>query len=191
MKTINLILVLAATLNIILASCDKDPCCIDEPADNILKFKNGKDYSKNVFVQLSDDKKSVNGHPGYKGMIDIEPLDFYKGYYLELPNYGILTGYLSLTIEEYKNVPDTFNKVAIEDLIIDKDPYEEYYYDEDKYLKNDCPECLDKDTIWHAIDTAKFHRLVDNGELGKYLKRVKYLQNQEPMYSLLPVIIYI
>jgi len=182
MKTINLLLILSATLNIILVSCDKDPCCADLPTTDVLKFKDGKDYSNNVFVLLSEDKKGVNVYPDY--MTEIKPLDNYKGYYLKLPNYGVLTGYLSLTIEEYKNVPDTFNKVAIENLIIDKDPYEEYYYDEDNYLvfgegednywlkKNDeCSECYD--TIWHVYDTSKFHRLVDNGELGRYLKRVK------------------
>jgi len=140
---------------------------------HIFKFKEGKEYLiDHVFVLLSKDRKSISGYPDHS-VINLKAADIYKKYYLDAPNYGLNTAYLSLTIEEFNRTWDTLQAETMDKLLIEKDPYEEYYYNEDGYLANHCPECLNKDTTWSAIDTAKFHRLVDKGELEKYLKRVK------------------
>jgi len=146
---------------------------------HIFKFKDGKDYSNNVFVILNEKKDRITGIKGcIKDSIMFYStykyyLDYYKGYYFEKQNFGINTGYLSISPEDYEKVCDTMTVETMWTLLIDKDPYSEYYYDEDQYLGNSCSECEGKDTTWAALDTAKFHRLVDNGELEKYLKRVK------------------
>ncbi|MFC2138311.1 hypothetical protein ACFLTE_09060 [Bacteroidota bacterium] len=155
-----------------LFSCEKVKHA-DSPAGDVLKFRDGVDYSDNVYVLISEDKKRMVGYPAYKENFDNSAYDVYKGYHLLKINYGINTGYLSLTFEEYGKVKDTISRKTIESLIIDRDPYSEFYYDEDNYLLNHCPECEDMDTIWPGYDTAKFHRLVDNGELEIHLKRVK------------------
>jgi hypothetical protein len=78
-----------------------------------------------------------------------------------------------MTVVEFEEADDTLTVEDMWELIIDKDPYAEFYLDEDDYLFKRCPECVGKDTIYSVIDTAKFHHLIDNNELEKYLKRLK------------------
>ena len=156
-------------------SCSEDPIpvCCAEPKNHVVKFKEGNEYLVgHVYVMLNKDKSEVLGYPD-KAIVNKSAFDYYKGYYLNMPDFGINTGYLSMTIESFSLYWDTLNTNAIDHLLIEKDPYAEYYYDETDYLLNHCPECIGKDTMWMAIDTEKFHRLIDSAELEKYLNRVK------------------
>ncbi|MBN1950615.1 MAG: hypothetical protein JW801_05395 [Bacteroidales bacterium] len=68
-------------------------------------------------------------------------------------------------------------------LILDIDPFEEFYVGEDGYFVADENSTSNYwlkenseggiDTMWHVYDTAKFRRTVDNEELGIYLKQLK------------------
>ncbi|MBN2521438.1 MAG: hypothetical protein JXB17_13070 [Bacteroidales bacterium] len=157
-------------------SCEDNVEYFADSSPTIFLFKEGKDYSKNVYVLLNDDKTRIIGYPSYKDLKydTLGLLDIYKGYYFTLDmTYGVNSAYLSLTVKEFEFADDTISVEDMEKLIIDKDPYAEFYFDENKYLLNRCSECIDKDTTWPAYDTAKLHRLIDNGELSKYLNRVK------------------
>lgn len=154
-------------------SCTPD--CCDEPAYSILKFKDGKDSLINyVYVNLNNDKTRMIAYPS---AIDYEIIrdtafDVYKSYYYEQPNYGVNTAYLNLTIKKFIEVGDTISAKTLEGLIYERDPYSEFYRDESNYLIKKCPECP-LDTVMSVLDLTKFHTLVDEGELGKYLKRLK------------------
>ena len=165
---------------ILFSSCEENNKSKDLPPNAVVyKFKSDSSREKSlnkVCVQLTKDRESILGVPGYRDPCADpadEPPHVYKDYCLQGPNYGLYTAYLNITKEQFQKAVDTLTRQDMEELIIDRDPYAEYYVDEDGYLGTDCPECLEKDTVWPAIDTAKFHRLVDNNELEKYLKRLK------------------
>ncbi|MFC0878543.1 hypothetical protein ACE01N_18255 [Saccharicrinis sp. FJH2] len=174
MKKSGLSLLLVIILLGLSACSDNNECC-STPAKQIFKFKDGKEYLvNNVYVLLDKNKENMVAYPGPKDVqMEYPAFDIYKGYYLEQPNYGINTAYTSISISDYINTPDNFTAEMLEAAIIEKDPYEEYYLDETGYLLNLCPECAEKDTLWSALDSLKFHNLVDNNELEIYLKRVR------------------
>lgn len=87
----------------------------------IYKFRPSKDYSKNVPIQLSSDKKKIMSFPGNKNDITL-PISLGSGYYLQGSN-GVNSAYTSVKIEDFNELIDldSLNK-----LIIDKDPFEAY-----------------------------------------------------------------
>jgi len=180
MKTNNLKMILGMLLILSLCQCKKKEEHInaDEPHTSILKFKEGKDYSNNMWVGMDKNAENVALYPNCNyDSLDIRNKvfgkynDLYKGYYLNLYQIGANTAYLNYTIKEYGNVCESISSSSIDEAVIDKNPFAEYYYD-----VNDCllTSSVISDTLYKIrLDTAKFHRLVDNGELEKYLKRVK------------------
>ena len=176
MKTIKIFLLTVIYCFVLFFLCEKnDNNTAPPPPPYVFKFKEGKDYSNKVYVKLNDEKTRIIAYPSYPDLKYDTVIDIYKSYYFGHGyTNGINTAYLDITVEEFKHADDTLDtKEEMWQLIIDKDPYAEFYVDENNYLLNHCPECLDKDTTWPNHDTAKFHRLVDNNELGKYLKRLK------------------
>jgi hypothetical protein len=179
MNTFKQILIIIIVPILLFISCENnDPEKELPPPPCVFIFNEKLDYMNYVFVCLNDQKNEIIGYPTYEGIVkwDSSYYHFYKGYYLV--SQGRITcdtntAYLNITLDEYKSMDDTISIDYMEKKIIEKDPFAEYYVDEDGYLGTDCPECLEKDTVWPAIDTAKFHRLVDNNELEKYLKRLK------------------
>jgi len=125
-------------------SCSEDPIrdCCAEPRDRVVKFKQGNEYLvDHVYVLLKKDKSEIVGYPD-KAIVNKFAFDYYKGYYLNNPEFGINTGYLSITIEEFALYCDTLSTITMDHLLIEDDPYSEYYYDESNYLLNNCPECV-------------------------------------------------
>lgn len=190
MNFIRIILLTIVSFTLLLFSCEKNNGKQAlEPPPCVFKFKEGRDYPNLVYVCLNDEKTHIIGYSTYNDIkwdtiSDI--IDIYKNYYFA-PQGGIIcdinTAYLSITIDEYEHIDDTITIDYMEKLIIDKDPFAEYYVDENNYLVYDENskdnywlkenEQGSYDTIWHVYDTAKFHRLVDNNELGEYLIRLK------------------
>jgi hypothetical protein len=165
--TFLIIVILAFTF-----SCEQDP---PDPIDSVpvYKFKNGTDYTQYVQVTLNRDKTRVISFPMYGREKTYQNLiiDYYKGYYLGglyYPNSAIL----DILIEDYDSVYNNLSEYTLEDHILEKEPFEEFYYDSERYLNNSCPECLEKDTIWLGVDTAKFHQLVNENTLDLYLERI-------------------
>ncbi len=157
-----------------LSSCETDNCCTLAPPLSVYQFKEGKDYSSNVYVLLDRTRDRIIGYPSYGDVKDTNEkiIDYYKGYYYGQGFYGMYTAFLDILIEDFQWIDDTITEKGFYGHLLDKDPFEEYYIDEDNYLANDCPECPLMDTIWPAIDTSKFHRLVDSQTIGLHLKRL-------------------
>lgn len=190
MNFIKIILLTFVSSGLLFFSCEKDNGEQElPPPPCVFKFKEGKDYLNNVYVCLDEKKTSIIGYPTYEGLqrdTATDFIDIYKNYFFVHQgkiNCDTNTAYLSITIDEYEHIDDTITIDYMEKLIIDKDPFAEYYVDENNYLVYDENskdnywlkenEQGSYDTIWHVYDTAKFHRLVDNNELGEYLIRLK------------------
>ncbi len=89
----------------------------------IYKF-NAIDYSNNVPVELSDDKSKITSAPGN---ITRMPVKLANDYYLN-GSMGVNSGYLSLTIEEHNSLEIKPGIDSLYNLLVEKDPYIEYYY---------------------------------------------------------------
>ena len=127
----------------------------------IYKFKT-KDYSNNVPVELSDDKKKITSAPGNIARMPIKLTD---NYYLD-GSMGVNTGYLSLTIKEHNAFEIKPGVDSLYNLLIEKDPYLEYYYRHDDGTFRD-------ENGAYGIDTAMINDLVRKDKLEKYFDRLK------------------
>lgn len=144
---------IGAGILIAIASCSKnahregggDICLSTGP---IIVYKTKKDYSNNVPVQLTADKKSLISYPG-RGDIR-KPVLLANGYYSGVSG----NAYLSITLDEYA---DTNNKYPSDELmkyVIDADPFTEWY--------NVCP-CA----YVVGRDTTSLNRIIRHDSLGK------------------------
>jgi len=142
-------------------SCEKAKD--EDTTIQIYKFKVGQDYSNNVPVELSVDKTKITSNSSE--LNERWPVKLISGYYLN-GSMGVNTGYLSLSIEEYNSndiVPsvDSLNK-----LLIETDPYLEYY------------ERIDDGTFSYengafGIDTAMINDLIRTDKLEDYFDKLK------------------
>ena len=154
-KILNLFLLLS-----IVYSCEK----FQSEDATIYVYKTKNDYSNNVSVELSEDKTRITSA---SGSINTRwPVKLVQGYCLN-GSMGKNSGYISLTIEEYNNyeiIPcdDTLFK-----LLIDKDPFIEFYYRND-----DDSKFYDKNGAY-GIDTAFINDLIIKDELDIYFERLK------------------
>jgi hypothetical protein len=127
----------------------------------IYKFKT-IDYSNNVPVELSDDKDKITSAPGN---ITRVPVKLSDNYYLN-GSMGVNTGYLSLTIEEHNNLEIKPGIDSLYNLLIEKDPYLEYYYrHDDGTFRNE--------NGVYGIDTAMINDLIRTDKLENYFDRLK------------------
>lgn len=134
------------------------------PPPQIYKLKG--DYINKVCVGLTEDKSRIRAYPDMKdncGDPDNYPLKVDSGYYLDdCCNYGVTSAYLSLSKEDYK---EYIPRDSMYKMIIDKDPYEEYYVDENRILIKSGTECC-------VLDTALLNEIIKNKKLEEYFKRL-------------------
>jgi len=165
MKTIVKIITLLL-LTIAMIGCPIYNCIVDDYTP-IVVYRMNNDYSQNVRVNISQGKVSsgVSWNSSMVTLID--------GYYAERsmpPNMNV--AYLSLTISEImerrNNGEREFTREELEQFIIDRDPFIDYYSEKrDSYgqfvFKN------------HgiAIDTAKLNDIIRRGELETYFYKLK------------------
>ena len=154
-------------------SCDRNngvDCC-DEPLLRIYKMKG--DYIKNVCIGLTDDKTRILVYPGPTdncGDPGDNPYTMLDGYYLDgCCNYGLNSAYLSITKEEYQEI-FPISKDSMMKLILDSDPYLEYYLDENHLLGIKEPPDT---TPYFTLDTAWLNEIIINKELDKYFTKLK------------------
>ena len=120
------------------------------------------DYSNNVPVELSDDKNKITSAPGN---IFRMPLKLANDYYLE-GSMGVNSGYLSITIEEHNSLEIKPGIDSLYNLLVEKDPYIEYYY------RHDDGTFRNENSIY-GIDTALINSLIRSNKLEIYFKRLK------------------
>ena len=141
-------------------SCEKR---VKDQDESICIYKPKNDYSNNVPVALSEDNTKITSAPG---TINTNwPVKLTQGYYLN-GSMGVNTGYLSLTKEEYNEYYVKPGNDSLYKLLIDKDPYLEYYYRDDYNIFRD-------ENAPNGIDTAQINDIIRKDELNKYFERLK------------------
>ncbi len=157
-RTTKILLLCFITL---LCSCKKDHT--RDTTIQIYKFQTVKDYSNYVPVELSADGSRITSHPS--SINERWPVKLDSGYYLN-GSMGVNSGYLSVTIEEYNSYEILSGIDSLYKLVIDKDPYLEYYE------RNDDGKIMNE-TGAYGIDTAFINSLIRSNKLESYFKRLK------------------
>ena len=134
----------------------------DDTMIHVYKFKASKDYSEYVPVELSADKKKITAAPGGISSMPIKLID---GYYSR-GALGVNTGYLSITIEEHNAYEIKPGLDSLYKLLIEKDPFLEYYHRDDD------------GTFWdehgaYGIDTALINDLIRTDKLEDFFERLR------------------
>lgn len=170
MKKISFFSILIISFLFLSNSCEKSKSedGYYEPALRIYKLKG--DYLDKVCVGLTDDKSNIRVYPAADsncGDPDEKPYKVKDDYYLDgCCNYGINSAYLTITKEEYQDIWQSLTKDSMMNLILDADPYVEYYIDEDRILLKNCTDCF-------VLDTALLNEIISNQELDKYFTKLK------------------
>jgi hypothetical protein len=149
---------------ILLNSCeDKKKNSSPYPPSSVFKLRG--DYINNVCVGLSDDKSRITSFPSPvdpNGNPDMNPILLDSGYYWDC-NYGVSfnDAFLSLTKTEWKRRVYEIgfpSKDSMMKLVLDPDPFLEYYVDENRVL--------------NQKGTDQINGIIARNELGKYLKKL-------------------
>ncbi len=101
------------------------------PGPKAIIYQTTKDYSKNVPIMLSEDKKTIESYPDIKDVFYDGKLAFptllATGYLLDNRGIGINVAFIAMTYEEYSKLPKTPNTDELWKQIIDKDPIKTMY----------------------------------------------------------------
>jgi len=94
----------------------------------IVVYKTTKDYSKNVAVTLSEDKKTIVAYPAPTDVSERSyPTALHKGYWLDNRGISPHTAFLSITYEEYAKLKKAPSLEELYKMIIDKNPIKKMY----------------------------------------------------------------
>jgi hypothetical protein len=134
MKKLRIILSIVLII-ILVFSCDwiyrPGPCDSSGP---IIVYKTKQDYSNNITIQLSKDKKKVTCNPGPQDAAHQRPVQLADGYLLKRMCGDVVT---SITYDDYIESPKSYSSEEWLSFVIDTNPYLEKY---------ECCKCTDKDT---------------------------------------------
>lgn len=101
------------------------------PGPRVIIYKTKADYSKNIPVLLSPDKKSVVSYPDIRDIkIDDQytyPTQLKDGYLLDNRGITVDVAFINLTYEEYAALPKTPNSQELLLMVIDKKPIKKMY----------------------------------------------------------------
>jgi hypothetical protein len=123
-----LVCLIAVGLLFLSTGCSKPipACCgghdICETRGPVVVYKTRYDYSNNVSVQLSDDKKTITAYPGPTDAI--KPTLLANGYYLQTM---LGNAFLSITIDEYRDSSNKYPFDKLMNYMLDSAPYTEHY----------------------------------------------------------------
>ncbi len=122
------------------------------------------DYSQKVPVELSSDKSHIVSH---SLKISTQwPVSLANGYFLN-GSMGPNTGYLSLSIEEYNKLESKPNKDSLYKLLIDKEPFIEFY------KLNDDRGIFINGNGYLGFDTVLLNSIIKNDKLELYFDILK------------------
>jgi hypothetical protein len=165
---INLMFIILFLSIVLINSCDKNNG--NDPLPKLVVYKLRSDYTNNVCVGISSDKERITCFPSDKdpcGNPTDKPYKVNRDYYLDaLCNYGVNSAYLSVTKTDYQNIWTNLTPDSMMNLILDADPYIEFYIDENRILEKICTDCF-------TLDTIKLNEIILAGELEIKLKRIK------------------
>lgn len=129
--------------------------------DTIWVYKTKADYSENVTVELSKDKTRITSFYGPSDVSLKWPKKLADGYFLN-GTLGVNSAILSVTKKEYMKEEFPFSIDSMFSLIIDIEPFLEFY----QYEGNEF-------NTKNGIDTVRLNVLVKNNRLSDYFTRLK------------------
>ena len=101
---------------------------LSEALPPIIVYKTTKDYSKNVAVTLSEDKKMIVAYPAPTDVSERSyPTALQKGYWLDNRGISANTAFLSITYEEYAKLKKAPSANELYKMIVDKNPIKRMY----------------------------------------------------------------
>ena len=103
-------------------------------ANRVIIYKTRKNYSNNIPIVLSQDKRQIISFPSPSDIKTIlKPKKLKKGYFLD--NFGISrnTVFISLSYSEYSKLKQLPNEADFKKMIIDSFPFLEMYDCGDRY----------------------------------------------------------
>lgn len=142
-------------------SCEKVK--VEDSTIQVYKFDSIMDYSEYAPVELASDKAKITSSSSYLNYR--WPVKLSLGFYLN-GSMGVNSGYISLSKEEYNTLEIIPSRDSLYNLLITKEPYQEYYQ------RNDDGTFRNENGIY-GIDTAKINRLIRTGKLGDYFEKLK------------------
>lgn len=94
-------------------------------------YKTRKDFTQNVPVILSEDKKNIVSFPDIKDVVInghfAYPTPLVKGFLLDNKGINENVAFISLTYEAYSHLKNTPNAEELMKMVIDNDPITEMY----------------------------------------------------------------
>lgn len=152
-------------LFLILLCCFLNNCERGGYFENLVVYRTKDDYSDKVTVKLSPEKDKVTAFPAPWNRDERWPMKLANDYLLHGVFGGINTGITKLTWEEYSKYPTaSLTPDSLYEMLIDKDPFLEYYsFDDHKGIFS----------ADNGIDTSKLNEVILAGELEKYFTRLK------------------
>ena len=137
------------SLIILVLSCDwifrPGPCDASGP---IVVYKTKQDYSNNITIGLSKDKKKVICSPGPQDAVHERPIQLANGYLLKRMCGDAVT---SITYDDFIVATKSYTSAEWLSFVIDTDPYLEKY---------ECCKCTGQ-------DTAAINNLIRNKQFSK------------------------
>jgi hypothetical protein len=132
------------------------PLTIENPP--VIIYKTKRDYSRNIPVLLSDDKKEIVSYPhpmDIMGMAskDVMPIRLHDGYYLDRRGINKNVAFLRITYASYRKLRKPLSIKEIEKNIIDRNPLEEIY---------SCPSLTEKENIVSILNSAIDSKTLSN-----------------------------
>lgn len=101
------------------------------PGPKAIIYQTKMDYSKQVPIILSDDKKSIESYPDVKDVYFNEslayPTQLHKGYLLDNRGINANVAFIKLTYEEYSKLPKTPTPAELMKMFIDAQPIVSMY----------------------------------------------------------------
>ena len=129
-------------------------------------YKTKSDYTNNAYVLYDKDKDYIYG---YYDDVDttLFPMPLYGGYYLH-HEMSSDAAFLSISPKEYNENVMHYSVDTLKQMIIDDDPFIEFYSATDNYNLYD-----NNGSNPMGIDTAYINQLIKEGNLKKEFKKVK------------------
>lgn len=153
--------ILLAFLCLLMFSCAKDGNEV-----SLYIYKTKADYSEKVSVKMVPDKSKISSAPGPHDVDTTSnwPKKLTDGYLLNGIFGGSNTAFLSVDKKDYYDWPVFPGSDSLFQLILDDDPFVEFYYYRDEHN-----EFSDN----NGLDTIRLNQLIRDGELEKYFERIK------------------
>ena len=165
LKKIAIILILLLTMG----SCIKQSLLGHNA--QVFKFKEGHYRPDNAYVILTRDKTGISAIP-VKFDSTVFPAPLVKGYYVHRAMYCGMA-YLSISKQEYNEIVDDATLDTLFKLVIDPDPFSEFYSaveNTNLYVFNHYDH---RDRCIDGIDTVYINELIRDGALETEFERVK------------------